>query len=218
MRQNSPYVPLLSATPLFEAVPLEMVRALLQTHPPVAFARGELLYAPANEGRQLAFVLRGSALVHKIGADGARVLMSRLHPGDAFGMATLFHDAPFPTEITAETAARALFAPRDWVQDAFVAEPRFARNFIRLLSARIHFLARRIELLAGDDLPARLLRLLEGLAQGDTAFTLPFRYAQLASMLDTSRASLYRALDVLVARGAVTRDGRRITLPPPPSD
>ncbi len=204
---------LLSASPLFEGVPAETVRALVSAHPPVSVARGGILYGAANEGRQLAFLLRGSALVHKTYADGARVLMSRLAAGDAFGMATLFHDAPFPTEITAETAALALYVPRGWLEAAFDTEPRLAQNFIRLLSARIHFLTRRIELLSGDTLSARLLRLLEGLSQGEVVFTLPFHYAQLALMLGISRASLYRALNALAARGVLVRDGRRITLP-----
>lgn len=173
------------------------------------YARGDVLFSREACPRSLAFLLSGSALVYKRAGDGKRLLMNRLAPGDVFGMASLFCDAPYPVEVIAEHAARAFFIGRERLEAAFSAEPCLARNYIALLSERIHFLNRRIEALAGDDVRERLLSVLDGFANGD-AFTLPYSLSQLAEMVGVGRASLYRALDELEREGVLSRDGRAI--------
>ena len=217
MRQNSAFFDTLAATPLFAGLDHAQISALLgQALQPTSYPRGAVLFSPTDYAPSLAIVLRGSALVYRVGTDGHRVLMSRLTPGSVFGMASLFYEeGGFPTEIQAEKACEVLFLPKAWVEDAFARQPRLSRNYITLLSERIHFLNRRLDTLAGDDLPARLLRMLSTLS-GDTpadeAFTLPFSLSQLAEMLGVGRATLYRALDALEAAKAIRRDGKTIEI------
>ncbi len=215
MRQFSAFWDTLAQTPLFAGIPVARVQALVgKAFAPQEVAHGELLFGPGDTKRALAILLEGTALVHKFGVDGHRVLMSRLSPGGTFGMASLFAgDAPYPTEVRAETACIVLYLQKAWLEAAFAKEPQLARNYIALLSGRIHFLNRRIETLTGDDVRARLLRLLGSLSTGDdSAFTLPYSLTQLAEMLGVGRATLYRAMDALESEGILQRDGRRITV------
>lgn len=218
MRQNPAFFDTLAVTPLFAGLDHAQIAALLgKDIRPTTFPRGAVLFSPTDYTPSLAIVLRGSAFVYRVGTDGRRVLMSRLTPGSVFGMASLFYEeGGFPTEIQAEKACGVLFLSKAWVEDAFARQPRLSRNYIALLSERIHFLNRRLDTLAGDDLPARLLRLLRSLSGGDAptdgTFTLPFSLSQLAEMLGVGRATLYRALDALEAANAISRDGKNITI------
>lgn len=216
MRQNNDWMHVLQQCPLWGGIPESQIDALLQTAPPPeAFSRGEILYGPAADRHALAIVLQGSALVYKTGQPGKRLLMSRLSPGSTFGMATLFYDgAAFPTEIHAEQACTVLFLSKEWLERAFAQAPQLSVNYIRLLSERIHFLNRRIDALSGDDLSARLLRVLQSFApdgQEAGTFALPYSLSQLAETLGIGRASLYRALDALEAGGFIARDGKQFT-------
>lgn len=215
MRQYTSFWATLAATPLFQGLPEARVRALVgEEAMPRPFLRGEVLFGPADRAQALAFLLAGSALVHKTGGDGRRMLMSRLTPGDIFGMASLFHEETFPTEVRAETAGSVLFLKKAWLETAFSQEPLLPRNYIALLSERIHFLNRRIEAFTGDDAPARLLRVLSGLTTDPEGkmLVIPYSLSQLAMMLGIGRASLYRAFDALEAAGVLSREGRRVTM------
>lgn len=217
MRQLSPASLSLAAHPLFDEIAPARIPALLGSSARIAsFARGDLLSASVDSEPSLSFLMEGAALVYKESCDGHRLLMSRLSAGSLYGMASLYHSAPFPTAIHAETPCSVLIWPKASVETAFEKEPTLSRNYIRLLSERIHFLNHRIETLTGDDPKARLLRLLLSLppdtAISDGSIRLPYALSQLAELLGIGRASLYRALDALEAEGAITRNGRVIRI------
>ena len=212
------YVDVLSNCALCKDVPRPRLESLLaEVDADVTFyARGDVVYSPENYQRSLGIVLSGSALVYKLCSDDKRLLMSRLSPGGLFGMAALFGGVrAYPTEIHAEKALTVLFLTEDWLEKAFRKEPLLSRNYIALLSERIRFLTLRIEAIAGDDVRARLLRVLASLhlEQGKRgAIVLPYTLAQLAQLLAIGRASLYRALDMLEEEGILQRKGKQITV------
>ena len=210
IRQLKETISIFQGNPLFQGFAAEEIASLLASAPdPTRFARGEQLLSPGSTKRALGFLLEGSALVTR---GGAGVAMSRLTPGAAFGMATLFASGePFPNEIRAETACTALFLPQQWVAEMIGREARFAFNYIALLSERILFLNRRIDTFTAGDVPQRLRGMLDQFRRrqgGGAALTLPCSYTQLASLLGVGRASLYRALEQLEGEGLFTREGR----------
>lgn len=217
MKQFERHLHVLQSCPLFSGLSAQGIGALLV--PPahtVRFARDACLFAPGDTEKKLAILLEGSALVYKGDRHEKRLLMSRLKAGDILGMATLFgRDAAFPSDVIAERPSLALFLPKVWVLDAFSREPRLSTNYIALLSDRIGFLSRRIDILSVHDLPGRLYRVLCSFVDAQAPhepFSLPFSFTQLAQMLGVGRASLYRALDSLVQDGYITRHAREITL------
>ena len=214
MRQYSSFLPSLEGNPLFAGLHESQIAALFAPDAaPVSHTRGDILFCPAKKARALAILIQSTAQVYKAGLTEKRLLMSRLSPGDTFGMASLLYEKEdFPTEVQAEKACQVLYLGKDWLLSAFEKEPRIAINYITLLSERIHFLTHRIEALRGDDLPARLLSLLQSHRQtaGSDAFMAPFSMSQLAEMLGVGRASLYRALDALAMEGILRHEGRQI--------
>lgn len=217
MRQNSTICQRLSHIPLFAGISAEAIEEYLGGDTQLRrYQRGEVIFSPSRYIRALGFVLEGSALVYKVGEDERRLLMSRLVRDDVFGMASLFYEREYPTEIVAEHACAVLLWPKERLEAAFSREARLSANYITLLSERIHFLNRRIESLSGDDPAARLLRVLDTLRDEagarDGMFELSYSLSQLAQMLGIGRATLYRTLDALEAQGTLRRDGKRIAI------
>ena len=175
---------------------------------PIRFQPGEEIYSAQRFRSAIAILLSGSAQVR--GHSG--VLMNLLGPGDCFGVAALFHPVEeYVTTVSARTAVSMVFITDKELMDLFRRCPQCAVNYISFLSRRICFLNRRIESFTAPSALAGLgLWLLEQEHEGEVKVLQG--YTRLAQLLNIGRASLYRSLDLLVERGAITRQERTICI------
>ena len=175
---------------------------------PIRFQPGEEIYSAQRFRSAIAILLSGSAQVR--GHSG--VLMNLLGPGDCFGVAALFHPVEeYVTTVSARTAVSLVFITDKELMDLFRRCPQCAVNYISFLSRRICFLNRRIESFTAPSALAGLgLWLLEQEHEGEVKVLQG--YTRLAQLLNIDRASLYRSLDLLVERGAITRQERTICI------
>lgn len=180
-----------------------------------AFEKGEAVMTEENFVRCLIVILKGSAAVYKTGGDGRRRAINLLRRGDVFGMATLFYEQDFPSEIVAEEPCRMAIFPKELVEEAFAASPEFAKAYVTLLSQKIHFLNSRIGTFAEGETTERLLRWLAAVSGGKTEFCLPCSMSRAAEAIGVGRASLYRAMDALGDEGVLTRSGKSIVIHKP---
>ena len=177
------------------------------------FAKGETVYGGKSFSRSLGVLLNGSLRVTKDNADGHAMIMSTLVSGSLFGAAALFNDEEqYATNITALEASRIVFFSQRLVERMIRREPQIAENYIKYLSERILFLNKKMYLLTAGTAEQRLAGfLLDNLPIGHAA-ELPLQMNRLASALNISRASLYRAMDALCGCGAVVRTGKKICI------
>ena len=177
------------------------------------FEKGETVYSGKSFSRSLGVVLDGSLRVTKDNADGHAMIMSTLVSGSLFGAAALFNDEEqYATNITALEASRIVFFSQRLVERMIRREPQIAENYIKYLSERILFLNKKMYLLTAGTAEQRLAGfLLDNLPIGHAA-ELPLPMNRLASALNISRASLYRAMDALCGCGAVVKTGKKICI------
>ena len=175
---------------------------------PIRFQPGEEIYSAQRFRSAIAILLSGSAQVR--GHSG--VLMNLLGPGDCFGVAALFHPVEeYVTTVSARTAVSLVFITDKELMDLFRRCPQCAVNYISFLSRRICFLNRCIESFTAPSALAGLgLWLLEQEHEGEVKVLQG--YTRLAQLLNIGRASLYRSLDLLVEREAITRQERTICI------
>ena len=173
-----------------------------------AFCPGQVIYAPRAFRRCLGVVLSGS-----VGVSSGRLAMSLLRPGELFGAAALYNSAPeYASTLVCRTPCRVFFLPQETL-DALLEEERTVReNYLCYLTGRIRFLSGRLQSLSQNGAAAKLGRyLLAGGKEG--SLTCPA--ADLARRLGVSRASLYRAFDLLEEAELIRRAGKTIEIPDP---
>lgn len=178
---------------------LAQCRQLAQTQE-LIYAKGEVVYAPTNARRALAYVQEGRLRVLH-----GKVVMNDLHPGDVFGAAALYGSTEaYPSTVVAATPCRILLIPQETVSRWMAAVPRVGENYVRFLSDRIRFLNRRLSTLTAGPADDKLWRYLLAHRDADGVVTLP-GMTQLAERLDMGRSSLYRSFDALTAAGRIRR-------------
>ena len=173
------------------------------------FPAGAVVYDPANFQRCLGILLEGQLQVSKGGLS-----VSTLEPGEVFGAAALYSDAAaFATTITAKKDSRCLLLPQALVDQLIAKDAAFRDRYLRYLTGRIHFLSARLDSLAQHGAEGKLCRYL--LSNSGETCTVTISATDLAKRLGLSRASLYRAFEVLESGGLISRSGKTITIPDP---
>ena len=180
-----------------------MDRALAQSHT-VNCVKSSVIYSPHDFQRCLAVLLQGSVRVTK-----ETLVVSNLHAGDLFGAAALFNDREdYAVTLTALSDCMVLFFPQAAIRALLAESPAFAENYVRYLSERIRFLSSRLDAVAAGTTTRRLAQYL--LANLDEHNTVTSSATALCKQLGISRASLYRAFDVLEQDGAIRRSQKQI--------
>lgn len=162
---------------------------------------GHPLYTPQQFQRCLGILLSGSLRVTK-----DTLAVSLLEPGDLFGAAALYSDAPdYTATLTGRKDGRALLIRQDHLDQLMDTFPLLRENYLRYLTGRIRFLNGRLHSLAAGDGEGKLARYLlsDQCASSSSA-------ADLARRLGVSRATLYRAFHALEGRGLIRRDHSQI--------
>ena len=207
-----------------------------------SFARGSLIQPLSAGEKDLGLILSGSITVTRKG--DSNVMLNRLDRGDVFGLAGLYSEPVsdgFITEIRARTNSVVLLISGAYIKQLVRSDPVFAESYIRYLSDRVRFLNRRIADFTAGDVDSKLARYLAGRASAlnaeraavqtsginalpsghntDTAAAHidlgDLNISSLAKSLNAGRASVYRALDRLTAKGLIIKTGTGIAVTDP---
>ena len=215
------YGPVLARCPLFRGMGAEDLPALLDClgAAPRRVERGETVLAAGDPATHLGVVLAGRVQVSRLTAEGQRIVMGELGPGQLF--AESFACARAETlPVTAVAAAggavllldsRRLAAP---CSAACAFHARLISNLLSVLAEKNLFLAGKVEHLAGRTIKERLLSYLEELSArtGRDAVTVPFDRQALADYLCVDRSALSRTIGQLTREGVLEAERNRFVL------
>ena len=215
------YGPVLARCPLFQGMRAEDLPALLDClgAAPRRVEKGETVLAAGDPATHLGVVLAGRVQVSRLTAEGQRIVMGELGPGQLF--AESFACARAETlPVTAVAAAggavllldsRRLAAP---CSAACAFHARLISNLLSVLADKNLFLAGKVEHLAGRTIRERLLSYLEELSArtGRDAVTVPFDRQALADYLCVDRSALSRTIGQLTREGVLEAERNRFVL------
>ena len=174
-----------------------------------ALEKGEEILSPETREKQAGLILEGKARVTT--ADNAKKsILRELSQKDVFGIANLFSNASFVTNIRAVSPCRILFLPELAVRNLLENDRAFLYNYLGFLSSRIRFLNQKICYFTAGSAERRLALYLLSFKSQKVCIDLPL--SALAELLDLGRASLYRAFDALEVAGYIEKKGRTIKL------
>lgn len=202
---------LLQASPLFKNCSEQTLPTALADSDCMIrdFELGDSIYQPHQFSRSLGILLSGGIRVTR-----GSLVISVLNPGNMFGAAALFADPneDYATTLTVCNPCRVVLLTQELVSRLMDADSCLRDNYIRYLSGRIRFLSQKISSLVADGVEGRLKQyLLTNLTPEHPRLTCSA--TELAKRLDISRASLYRAFDMLEQQKLIRRHGRSIIVP-----
>lgn len=173
------------------------------------FRKGETIYDPDHVPRCLGIVLTGKVRVEQRVRGKHRMKMSELQPGECFGAEAVFQERwRYDMILTAVCSTEVLFLSEDMLRWAMQRNFTVTENYIRYLSGQIRFLHEKITNLTAGTAEERLaLFLTEHCAPDGSLHT---SMTELCSQLNLGRATLYRALEALEARGLIARENKAI--------
>ena len=166
-----------------------------------------------DSAHSITVILKGSVSVVKQTGD-KKLLMRMFGAGNVSGVASLFSDDESNVStLTALNPTEVLIINQETISSFIHENGRFAEDYIRFLTSRIRFLNSRIKAYTVSSAEAKLafhLILADESERGEV--DLHVSYSRLADMLDMGRASLYRAIDSLSAKGIIAKSKKKIII------
>lgn len=174
------------------------------------YRAGEVIYSPECSEKKLIILLDGQAQVFSLDAQ-KKILLRTMNACDIMGIANLFSDSPFVSNILAQKSCTTLEISKDLFASCLEADSVLMYNFLSFLSGKICYLNQKILCLTAGSAERRLALYLDSVSSID-CFILPLSLVSLSETLDLGRASLYRAFDKLESDGFIKREGKSVTL------
>lgn len=173
------------------------------------FDKGEMILSSDAREKRVGILLDGKARVSTANGAQGKVLRE-LEVKDVFGIANLFSDAPYVTDISALTPVRILFLPELAVRNFLENDRAFLYNYLGFLSGRVRYLNMKIRFFTAGSAERKLALYL--LSFGKSEVTIDLSLSSLAELLDLGRASLYRSFDALEKGGYIKKEGKHVLI------
>lgn len=172
---------------------------------------GSAVFASNGQEEQVGILLSGRAQAFT-GQNREQTLLKTIRPYELFGIANLYaENEPFPSRILAISDCQILWIDRDALKGLIETDAAVRRNYLAFQSKKILYLNRKIATLTAGSAEKRLAVCLLDF-EDDGHFTPNCSMSELAELLGIGRASLYRAIDNLVAYGWIERQEKHIRI------
>lgn len=211
-RQKEKYLRLLRQSFLLQGAGEDAAqRLLLADWRVLRFEKGQCILGSGLNQDCLGLIISGRATAYS----GTSAILRGFAKGDVFGAAAIYAPAAETvSRVVAEAAGEVLLLPFASIQELMRENPRVAENYIRFLAQRIAFLNRKIAAFTAGEAKNRLAAHIANNCRKDEVGRLVFsgNISKLAHILDTSRASLYRALAQLSEQELLHREGKIVVI------
>jgi CRP-like cAMP-binding protein len=204
--------PVLQNFPLLREVPAEALARLSAAMTERTFARREIVIKKGDAGHVLGFLIEGRLQGVDFTVDGREVGLYFVEPNDYFGELSVIDGLPRPDFIVAVGRARVATLPRDEARALLVSTPAIAQLVTERLAQRLRSVAAQRTLLGvtnpAQRVCAQLMQLTIKAAGGPVIAFAP-THQEIAIMINTSRETVTRVIQVLQARGIIKRNGNQ---------
>ena len=176
------------------------------------YKKGDVIYSPDDYASNIGFLISGKCAIlrQKDGSDD--VILNTLEKYDSFGVLAAFSSEDFPTSVRAMTDCEILFFSKAEIIELISAHPEVSLNLINFLTDRIAFLNKRIATFTCSSALSKLASFILSEYARCKSLEIPFNCKRVATVINSGRASVYRALDSLSSEGAIIYDTKKIII------
>ena len=179
-----------------------------------SYPRGTYVLHKGDEGAHLLFLLSGRLRVVDLTEDGREVGFSFLLPGDYTGELSIIDGMPRSASVVAAEHSLLAFLHRTKAQELIYTQPLVAERVLKRTVAKIRQASGYRTILGINNAFQRFFTLIcQMAAPGPGGLVvienLPTQQ-EIAAMINTSRETVSRALHVILEKGIVEKDMRRL--------
>lgn len=219
--------------PLLEGLDDAVCADLIEQMRFFSFSKGNYVLRKGEQGHDLAFLLAGRLLVVDETADGRQVGLNFLTPGDFFGELSVMDELPRSASVVAVAASVVGVLPKARARSLIYETPAIAEKMLKHLAFKLRSTTDYRSILGIPAAFQRVAALVQLLSKPDPGRLLTIEnvptHQHLALMINSSRETVSRALQVLFERGVLEKDNRRLIIrrpeelkkmveEPPPAD
>ncbi len=204
---------MLEKFPLFSALPQEHLASLEAIAREIPAKKGSLLFSPGDAVKGFFAVLDGAIRVYRGSAKGKEITMEIAGPGSTFAEASLFSENYHCYAEVLKDSTIVLIG-KDAFQKMIQSNLQFAAAWIHNLSLEVIHLRQRIEELTLKSPIMRIVSylLLLGEMQNSASVLLPAHRKSIATLLDMTHETFYRASKELENEGLVRFNEQRVEI------
>ncbi|MCL2020761.1 MAG: Crp/Fnr family transcriptional regulator [Betaproteobacteria bacterium] len=178
------------------------------------YPRGAYVLRKGGEGEHLLFLLSGRLQVVDLTEDNREVGLSFLEPGDYIGELSVIDGIPRSASVVAVEPSLLAFLSRTYAQNLIYTQPLVAERVLKRLAGKVRQASTYRVILGINNTFQRFYTLIFQMAQPGPGGlvvieNLPTQQ-EIAAMINTSRETVSRALRVLLKKGIVEKDLRRL--------
>lgn len=213
-------IELLKRFELLRELPDELLHLFAQQAVLRRYARREVVVDPGESESYLYLLFEGSLQAVDFTQDGREVGLYFIRPGDLCGELALFDSRKGSEFVIALAKSQVVLVPHTAIEPVMYQSAKLVKTLTRRLAQRVHELTEQRSLLALPAIPQRVYRqlwqLIAGLGNTDPdvlktpqTISLPPTQQEMAIMLNTSRETVTRVFQSLLADDILQRNGNK---------
>lgn len=210
---------LLAQIPLLGGIEPEILSRLAQHTQIRVLDKGEFIIRKGSSGDHLLFLVRGSLQVVDITESGQEIGLNFLTVGDYFGELSVIDNEPRSASVVATEASVVVALPRSVALSLFYRHPLVAERLLVRLAQKLRRASEYQSILSLPTAFQRVFALLTRFTQvapgGLVLIEKMPAQQEIAITVNTSRETVSRAIHLLIRRGVVEKDRRRLIVRKP---
>ena len=211
MSKQTEFAVILKMNPMFSDLGSDELQRLSNLCHTQHLGVGEVLFQKGDSGDALFGIRRGQIRIETGAADGSRLTLNFMGPGELFGEVAVLDSQSRTADAAAAEATELFVLRREDFLSFLEREPKVAIKIIQLLCQRIRWQSERMEESVLQPLPVRLARRLCALAD-DFGSEVHISQEQLGVFVGAARESVNRQLQLWRKDGILDLQRGRILL------
>jgi CRP-like cAMP-binding protein len=180
------------------------------------FEGGEKIYTPEGFEKKVGFIIEGECLVERIKSDGNAIPLNTLSNFDSFGILAVFScEDRYPTQILSKKKTTILFLEEKTVLALTKEYYEVSLSIINFMSRKIDFLNKKVATFSADSVEEKIALYLLSESKRQKTSCVILNFSHTAKILNSGRASVYRALDALENLSLIKVENKKIYINDP---
>jgi CRP-like cAMP-binding protein len=196
---------------LFETISEESRSALADICIPKNIRKNEILFLEGDRGLSLYILVHGSIELFQTSADGRKIVLKVVKPGELFAEIILFEESRYPAGAMALKPSLVFNLPKHQFS-CLLENERFRNEFIANLMGKLRYLANQIRYLSSKEVKERFLMFVEDQYGRRTTISSPLPKKAVAAAIGTTPETLSRILNEWKREGLVSWSGSTLTI------